>query len=110
MQAFINEGSLDFYGAPAAIIITKEKLFPENYLTSVGLLIAYLLLAAEAQGLATCPIGLINAYEDTILDFLNLEDHNLVLGVAVGYADPAAAVNQLKTPRVSLEELVHWYG
>lgn len=107
--AFINKGSLDFYGAPTALIITKENLFPERYLTSLGIMIGYLVLAAEAMGLATCPVGLINSYQDLVLDFLNLEEHQLVLGLALGYADPDAPVNRLRTPREPLENLVRWY-
>ncbi|MEW6266031.1 MAG: nitroreductase [Thermodesulfobacteriota bacterium] len=107
---FVNEGSLNFYGAPAAIIITKDQAFPEHYLTSTGIMIGYLLLAAEAKGLATCPIGLIRNYEEIVLDFLNLEERNLVLGVALGYADPDAPVNRLRTPREPVEALVRWYG
>ncbi len=110
VSSFINQGSLDFYGAPAAIIVTKEKFFPETAFTSVGLMIGWLLLAAEAKGLGTCPVGLINSYEDTVLDFLNLEDRDLMLGIALGYPDPEAPVNRLRTPRESVDELIHWYG
>ena len=107
--SFINEGSLDFYGAPTALIITKENLFPDHYLTSVGIMIGYLVLAAEAMGLSICPVGLINSYEERVLDFLNLEERQLVLGLALGYADPDAPVNQLRTPREPVENLVRWY-
>lgn len=107
---FVNQGSLNFYGAPAAVIITKEKFFPEHYLTSAGIMIGYLLLAAEAKGLATCPIGLINQYAEVVLDFINLEDRDLILGVALGYPDPKAPVNRLQTPREPIADLVRWYG
>ncbi|MEW5725642.1 MAG: nitroreductase [Thermodesulfobacteriota bacterium] len=110
VSRFVNEGSLNFYGAPTALIITKEKLFPHHYLCSLGLMIGYLLLAAQAKGLATCPVGLILPYQDAILDFLNLPDRDLVLGVALGYADPEAPVNQARTPREPIESLIRWYG
>jgi nitroreductase len=107
---FINSGSLDFYGAPAAVIVTKEKLFPDHYLTSTGIFIGYFLLAAQAKGLGACPVGLINSYQDVILDFLNLEDRDLVLGIAVGYPDPEAPVNRFRTPREPAADLIRWYG
>lgn len=110
VQKFVNEGSLGFYGAPTAIIITKDSVFPDRYLTSAGIMIGYLLLAAEAKGLSTCPVGLVNQYSDTILDFINLEGRDLVLGLAIGHADPEAGVNRLKTPREPIESLTRWYG
>src|SRR5665811_1007990 len=58
---FIEEGSCSFYGAPIAIIVTMDKLFPRLRYLDVGLGVAYLLLAAQAKGLATCPIGLVTA-------------------------------------------------
>ena len=110
VRDFINQGSLSFYGAPTAVIITKEKLFPDQYLTSIGIMLGYLILAAQALGLATCPIGLIRTYEEIVLDFINMEDRDLVAGLALGYADPGAPVNQLRTPREGMDALVHWYG
>ena len=110
ISSFINEGSLSFYGAPAAVIITKEQVIPNSHLTSIGIMIGYLLLSAEALGLATCPVGLINAYSDIILDFLNLEDRDLVLGLAVGRPDPEAPVNEARTPREPVENIIEWYG
>lgn len=106
----VNEGSLDFYGAPVAVIVTKETLFPDSYLTSAGIMLGYLFLSAEALGLSTCPVGLINAYAQTVLDFLNLENRDLVLGLALGFADPDAPVNRLRTPREPIQDLVRWYG
>ena len=107
---FVNVGSLDFYGAPVAVIITMDSYFAPHFLTSAGIMIGWMLLAAEAKGLATCPIGLISAYEETVLDTLNLNGRRLVLGVAVGYADPDAPVNRLATTREPVENLVRWYG
>ena len=62
-QDFINEGSCNFYGAPTAIIITIDEVFSKARLTDIGLLVAYLVLAAHGLGLGSCPIGLITAFE-----------------------------------------------
>lgn len=107
---FVNQGSLEFYGAPTAVIVTKDKALSDHNLTSVGLMVGYFLLAAESCGLATCPIGMINAYFEVVLEFINREDQDLVLGLALGYADPQASVNHIHTSRQPLEELVRWFG
>ena len=106
---FINEGSCDFYGAPVAVILCIDDVFSNARLTDTGILVGYLVLAAHALGLGTCPIGLITAFEDEIRETLNLSDEkNVVLGIAVGYPDPVAPLNGCRSERAPLEELVRW--
>lgn len=106
---FINEGSCDFYGAPAAIIVTIDDVFSSARLVDVGIAVGYLVLAAHSLGLGTCPIGLITAFEDEIREHLNLsEDKHVVVGIALGYRDPEAPLNQARSERAPLSELVRW--
>lgn len=106
---FINKGSCDFYGAPAAVIVTIDEVFSSTRLADVGIAVGYLVLAAHALGLATCPIGLITAFEDEIREYLNLSDEKrVVVGIAVGYRDPEARLNRARSERAPLSELVRW--
>lgn len=106
---FINAGSCDFYGAPVAVILTLDDVFSNARLTDIGITVGYLVLAAHAMGLATCPIGLITAFEDDIREYLNLrEEKNVVIGVALGYRDPDAPINFSRSERADLKELVKW--
>jgi nitroreductase len=108
-QDFINEGSCNFYGAPTAIILTLGQVFSSARLTDIGIALGYLLLAAHALGLGTCPVGLISAFDDDIKEALSLPQENqVVIGVAVGYPDEDAAVNRTRSERAPLEELVRW--
>ena len=108
-QDFINEGSCNFYGAPTAIIIVIDKVFSSARLTDIGIILGYLVLAAHAMGLATCPIGLITAFDEDIREQLNLsEDKEVVIGIAVGYRDPSSGVNKVRSARASVNELVKW--
>lgn len=107
---FIEEGSCSFYGAPVAIIVAIDKLFPVLRYLDVGLAVSYLLLAAQAKGLATCPIGLITAYKEDISQALNIsEEKEILLGIALGYADESSPANAFRTGRVNLQEIVTWY-
>jgi len=107
---FIEEGSCSFYGAPIAIIVTIDRLFPRLRYLDVGLSVSYLLLAAEAKGLATCPIGLVAAYAGDIADVLNIpNEKEILLAVALGYADDASPLNRYKTEREPLEAIRTWY-
>jgi len=107
---FVEEGSCSFYGAPIAIIVTLDRLFPKIRYLDVGLSVSYLLLAAQAKGLATCPIGLVTAYGDEIADVLDIS-HNkeIVLGIALGYADTQSPINCFKTERENLDAFRSWY-
>lgn len=107
---FIEEGSCSFYGAPVAIIVTIDRVFPQIRYLDVGLSVSYLLLAAHAKGLATCPIGLITAYSEDIREILDIPDEKqILLAVALGYADKESPANAFTTHREPLEEILTWY-
>lgn len=107
---FIEEGSCSFYGAPVAIIVTIDKVFPYLRYLDIGLSISYLFLAAHAKGLGTCPVGLITSYSEEIKDALEISDEkDVLLGIALGYADESAPVNNAKTPREDISEILSWY-
>ena len=110
-QDFINEGSCNFYGAPTAIIVTIDRAFSSARLTDIGIFVGYLVLAAHALGLGTCPIGLITAFEDDIREELSIpEDKDVVIGIAVGYRDPDSPINRSRSHRVPLGDVVKWRG
>ncbi len=108
---FIEEGSCSFYGAPVAIIVTIDRIFPQIRYLDVGLAVSYLLLAAHAKGLATCPIGLITAYNADIAQALNIpEDREIILGISLGYADEASPANAFRSERTAVDTLTRWVG
>ncbi len=106
---FINEGSCNFYGAPTAVIITLDKAFSSARLTDIGVAVGYLVLAAHAMGLGTCPIGLITAFDDDIREQLNIPDEKqVVIGIAVGYRDESSPLNRARSERVPTSDVVKW--
>jgi len=108
-QDFINEGSCNFYGAPTAIIITLDQVFSSARLTDIGVLVGYLVLAAYALELGTCPIGLITAFDDDIKEVLSIRDEKqVVIGVAVGYGDPQSPINRSRSERVPVGDVIKW--
>jgi nitroreductase len=108
-ELFINEGSCNFYGAPTAIILTLDSAFSSARLTDIGIVVGYLVLAAHAMGLATCPIGLIAAFDDEIKEELNIpEQKQVVIGIGVGYRDDASPINKARSERVPISDVVKW--
>jgi nitroreductase len=91
-------------------MVTLDRLFPHIRYLDVGLSVSYLLLAAHAKGLATCPIGLITAYGEDIVDVLDIpEEKEVLLGIALGYADEASPINRFRSERERLPEIRTWY-
>ena len=109
INQYVNQGSCNFYGAPVAILLCLDDSFPEARMVDIGIALGYLVLTAHEFGLATCPIGLITAYEDEIKDLLNIpENKNVVIGVALGYPDSEIPINRFKSQRDGLEKFVRW--
>jgi nitroreductase len=106
---FINEGSCNFYGAPAAVIFCLDNAFSKARLVDIGIGLAYFVLAAWNLGLGTCPIGLISAYEDEIKEVLDIPDNkDVVIGAALGHPDWDHPLTGLQTPREGLENFARW--
>jgi nitroreductase len=106
---FINEGSCNFYGAPAAIFFCLDDSFPKARVVDIGLALGYLILTAHEFRLGTCPIGLITAYEDEIKELLNIPENKMVvIGVALGYPDEKSPINRFKSPREDIGNLIRW--
>lgn len=108
-EEFINEGSCNFYGAPTAIIITLDRAFSSARFTDIGIIAGYLVLAAHEIGLGTCPIGLITAFEEEIMEELSLpQNRQVIIAIALGYPDPESPLNKARSGRAGLDEVVKW--
>jgi nitroreductase len=88
--------------APVVIFCYSKNDPNEQYLTSVGsvyMAVQNILLAAQAHGLGTCPMGAPLEIKDEIDAFLgkeNVEGLELLCGIALGWPDhqPPAAPRQ----------------
>lgn len=108
-KTYVNEGSLNFYSAPAVALFFLDEVFLPDRMTDIGVIVAYLILAAAGQGLASCPIGLIRSYEGEVKDHLNIaESKSLIVSVALGKADPESPMNEFRSSRIELKEFVRW--
>lgn len=100
-----------FYGAPCVIYLFMEKSISPMSLFDLGAFAQTLVLAAHAYGLGTCLQGSISGYADTVRKFLNMpEGKQLVIGIALGYADREALINSFKSDRIAIEKFVQWHS
>jgi nitroreductase len=100
-----------FYDAPIGMIFTIDRTLTKHSWLDCGLFLQNLMLAARARGLATCPQVSFVPYQAVISDYLELSPtESVVCGMALGYADEKAPINQVVMPREPLEVYSRWLG
>jgi nitroreductase len=99
------ERNFRFFDAPVALIVTMPHDMGSGCYMDLGMTLYGLMLAAQAKGLSTCAIGAMASYPNLIRGHLGLDaSTHIVCGMALGYADPEAPVNQTQTTRCTLDE------
>jgi nitroreductase len=92
------------FDAPhVAIVACDTRLGPYAYV-DVGVWLGYLLTAAEALAIDTCPMASVAAYPDVLRAQLPIAESDTILfGLALGHADEAAPANTCRTTRDPVE-------
>ena len=99
------ERNFRFFDAPVALIVAMPHDFGAGGYMDLGMTLYGLMLAAQAKGLSTCAIGAMASYPSLIRQHVGLDaETKVVCGMALGYADPDAPVNQTQTTRCALDE------
>lgn len=97
------ERNFRFFGAPVALVVTIDRDFGAGGFMDLGMCLHALMLAAEAQGLASCAIGALASYPQIVRDALGLPATEIVVcGMALGWEDAQAPVNRTRTEREPL--------
>ena len=100
-----------FFDAPNGIILYIDKTLHPAALLDIGIMIQTICLTCFANGLATCPTRRVVNWPDILRDLLAIpQSKKIVLGIAIGYLNPEARVNNYIRKREPLESWVHWYG
>ena len=100
-----------FFGAPCAMFFAIDKQMQEGQWSDMGMVIQSIMLLAREKGLHSCPQEIWALWTPTIKKFLDIpENMTFFCGMALGYADPDAAINQLETSRAPLDEVAGFIG
>lgn len=100
-----------FFGAPVGMIVTIDRQMNQPQFSDLGMFLQTLMLLARAEGLHSCAQEAWAVWKDTIASYLGLPDEQMVFcGLALGYADPVAPVNQLRSERAPLAEWAVFEG
>ena len=107
---FTRQNKISF-GAPVLILSHFPKLVGEAQWSDIGMWLQTVMLLAREAGLDTCPQEYMGLYGRTIKAHHGLSDDTLLFcGLALGYRDETAAVNNFTRPRAELEEQVRFLG
>lgn len=99
-----------FFGAPVGLIFTIDRDMEQGSWLDYGMFLQSIMLAARGLGLDTCPQQAFARYHATIGEVLGLPaDEMVVCGMALGFADEAAAENNFPTQRMALTEFVRYH-
>lgn len=89
-----------FFDAPVGLIFTIDRVMQQGSWLDYGMFLQNIMIAARAHGLHTCPQAAFTQFHRLIAEELALApEQQLVCGMALGYADPAAVENSLVTER-----------
>jgi len=99
-----------FFEAPVGIIITGDKRLDMPQHMDIGIFIQSLMLLAREAGLHTAPQGWWRNWTSVCHKYLDIaETDEVLVGMSLGYGDPAANVNNLYADRASLDEVTTFY-
>lgn len=98
------------FDAPVLLLFFIDKEMEAGSFLDYGMFLQSLMLAAQEQGLATCPQAALADYPEHIRSLIDYNDNQLLLcGVALGYEDTAAAINNYRTPRESVLNFTQFF-
>jgi nitroreductase len=91
------------FDAPHLAVVAQDRRLGQYGTLDVGVWLGYLLAAAAALGIDTCPMASVAAYPAPLRRLLGIPPELVVLfGIAFGRADPQVAANQCRTTREPL--------
>ena len=99
-----------FFEAPVGIIVTGDKRLNAPQHIDIGIFLQSVMLLAREAGLHTAPQGWWRNWSSVCHKHLDIpETEEVMVGMAIGYGDPDANVNNLDADRAELDELVKFY-
>ncbi|MES2821412.1 MAG: nitroreductase [Pseudomonadota bacterium] len=103
--------NFQFFGAPVGMFFIIDRSMGHGQWAHLGMFMQSLALLAEEQGLASCMQEAWGMLRGSLHQHFALPDNELVYcGMALGYADRSAPVNQLRSERAPVEDFASFRG
>jgi nitroreductase len=100
-----------FYDAPVGLFVSMHRIMGAPQWSDVGGFIQNVMLLARAYGLHTCAQEAWTSWHKTVSAFINLPPEQILFcGIALGYADETAPINQWRAEREPVEVFARFEG
>ncbi|HEX8664804.1 MAG TPA: nitroreductase [Beijerinckiaceae bacterium] len=103
--------NLLFFDAPVGLIFTIDRRLEIGSWLDYGIFLGNVMTAARGHGLDTCAQAAFAPFHEAIRAHLGLDPEEVVVcGMSLGYEDPSAPENALRTDRVPAREFASFEG
>lgn len=100
-----------FFDAPVGMIFTIESKLPVGAWLDCGMFLQNIMIAARGFGLDTCAQQAFCRFSKIIRDHIDCpDDHTIMCGMALGYADMSAPENLFESDRRPVDEIASFKG
>jgi nitroreductase len=107
----LSEMNYHFFYAPAVAYLCMDRTLTPWSVFDLGLLTQSLMLAAQHFGVDSATAVTLVAHPDLIRRELKIPDGlSIIIGIALGYADPDHPQNKYRSPRRTVQEAVTFLG
>ncbi|MHB1660700.1 MAG: nitroreductase [bacterium] len=99
-----------FFGSQTAVFIYMNEKLGHWSLLDCGMFIQNILLTAHDLGLGACPQAYLVRYPDILREAFNLENSDkFILGISIGYYKKESPINNIKTERTPVNNILKYY-
>ena len=97
--------NFEFFGAPAALFCFVDKQMGPPQWSDLGMFLQTFMLLAQEAGIDTCAQEAWAMKNDSVSKFVGSDKNDILFcGLALGYKDKDAAINQLSSERRPIEQ------
>ncbi|HEF4732271.1 MULTISPECIES: nitroreductase family protein [Burkholderia cepacia complex] len=97
------------FDAPHVAIVTVPAELGPYALVDAGGFVSSFLIAAYAHGVATTPQGALARHARFVREYFGIPDtQHMICGISFGYAEDAHPVNQFRTTRAAVDDLLRF--
>lgn len=108
----IVEQNMRGFGAPVLLLCYFPRFMGPPQWSDVGMWLQTIMLLLREEGLDSCPQEYLAQHARLIKDHIGVSDesHIFFCGMAIGFRDEAAPINNYERPRVPLDQQVRFDG
>ena len=97
--------NFEFFGAPAALFCFVDKQMGPPQWSDLGMFLQTFMLLAQEAGIDTCAQEAWAMKNDSVSEFVDSDKNDILFcGLAMGYKDEDAVINQLSSERRSIKQ------